>query len=151
MKKLMFMCLMALACVGFTACGSDDDDNGGGGGNNNGFTKYEKAEVTETSNQLILTYSESVGDLFINVKWTCDFKDNECTSSKMEFTYPSEKLAQEEYQDLVDAKDEDDTNLYSIKGNVVTIDNSAEFKGYNKEVMKYVMEATAEEFNKKNK
>ena len=71
MKKtllgLMAIVLMAVVCVGFSACGSDGDDNGNGGGNGGG----------STSNALVGTWSRNYSTADVpNAKEVYTFNNN---------------------------------------------------------------------------
>ncbi len=151
MKKLLFLTsLMALFCLPFTftACGSDDENDGP---NNNGTeqAQFTEAQLTDNGNQLILVYSASAGGFTVTCKWTCDFQNDKLTRSILETTFPNEKAAQASYEASMKDKSEDDPTIYTLKGNVVTADNTESLRGADKSVIKITMEETAKRYGKK--
>lgn len=141
MKKYLFLCLMAMGCLTFTACGSDDDEDLDDIEINEGDIKVGQAELKETSNQLILSWAISVQNIKVSVKWTCTFKDDICTKSLWEYTYPSETYAKAAYENAMQVKDEYDRTIYSYKGKVYTEDDTADYEGDSREEIKAEMEA----------
>ncbi|MCR5820438.1 MAG: hypothetical protein K6F94_05785 [Bacteroidaceae bacterium] len=145
MKKYLWLCLMALACLPFIACGGNDEDETGV---ETEEQVYTEPEITDTGNKLVLTYSTSAYNLTTSTKWTCEFENALCTSSIVEVTYPSEAIARESYQNTVEDLDDDEPNIYSINGRVVTANTTEDYKGTPKASIKAAMEILKQRYSK---
>lgn len=140
MKKFMFFCLMALGCMAsFSSCGDDDDDEIV---NNGGDVAVRKAELKETSNQLILTYAMSYNGVTVNEKWTCTFDGETLVSSYIEITYPNESMAKLAYDEAVanEAK-------VTLKGKTISVDTTDEYKDMTRTQIKVAMEALKAQYS----
>jgi len=140
MKKYLFLFLMTLSCVTFTACGDDEEEVLNPDNPGQVDVKVGKAEIKESANQLVLTYGITVQGLTVSVKWTCDFQNDQCTRSVTEWTYPSETLARATYEAAVEEKDEWDTTVYSYKGKVYIEDDTEDYRGTSKQEIKEEMQ-----------
>ena len=122
MKKFFYLCMLALVPVfTLTACGDDDEEV-------KGEKIYDKDGVTltESADQMVLTavYAiEDFGEDFgtVTERVVADFKDGKCVKAVSTMTFPSKELAQEYYEEMMEDMDkDDDPDMYSYKGNVVT-------------------------------
>lgn len=141
MKKYLFLSMAAIAALfTFASCGDDDeiepDDI------NLEDVKVDKAKFTETTNQMVLTYTISFPGLSsekVNVKHTVGFQGDACSSFITEYTYSKEFYAKQSYEDAMANKDEDDLTVYSYKGKVYKEDETAYYKGQSKdEIREYL-------------
>ena len=147
MKKYLFLCLMALGCATFTACGDDEEDLIDLNNPGEVDVKVGKAEIKESANQLVLTYGITVQNMTVSVKWTCDFQNDLCTRSVTEWTYPSESYAKMAYEAAVAEKEDWDTTVYSYKGKVYIEDDTEDYRGVSKQEIKTEMQWYAEAYN----
>ena len=149
MKKFLFMCLMALVPMAFTACGSDDDDNKPNNEQTTPTGGTVSSSISETSNQIIVTVTVKEQGLTMTTKYIFDFQNDVCTKATCQVEYPTEALAKEMYNELLEDLDEDeDASLYSINGKVVSIDMTASFKGQSKTAIKAAAETLRKQLEK---
>ncbi|MBQ1909615.1 MAG: hypothetical protein II170_06720 [Bacteroidaceae bacterium] len=109
-------------------------------------TPASSATITETATQLVLTFT--VTDVYTySGKWTCDFnKDDECTKSLREITYPTEDYAEMELRGLIaEAEEEGEETRYWRQGRVVYGDDTAEFEGESRQTIRFYMEMMKQE------
>ena len=99
------------------------------------------AEIKETANQLVLTMTAKEQGVTVSIKWTCDFQNDLCTRSIMEMSYPWESIARQVYESAVENLDEKEKTVYSVKGKVVTVNMTEEYRGIQKSIIKKAMEA----------
>ena len=145
LKKMMLMGLMVLGCMTFGACGDDDDNSGEQGGNGTEVT-VTKPEIKETANQLVLTYTMVTKGGSCNVKWTCDFEGDKLVKSIMTQTFSKESDARASFEAY--KADPEDAGEYSLNGKTITVDNTEQYKGESKQVIKMTMEAIKAQYTK---
>ena len=128
MKKYLFMCLAAVCCMAFTACGDDDDEKFGNGNNTYGV----KTEVKETNNNITLTATTTAAGLTETTVYSFDFENDKCSKATISVTYPTEALAKAAY-DALSASEKANARR---SGKTVTIDVTEEYKDMDKEDVK---------------
>ena len=149
MKKFLFMCLVALVPMAFTACGSDDDDNKPNNEQTTPTGGTVTSSISETSNQIVLTVTVTEQGLKMTTKYIFDFQNDVCTKATCQIEYPTEALAQASYNELMEDLDEDeDPSIYSIKGKVVSSDMTASFKGQSMAAIKVAVEILRKQLEK---
>ena len=146
MKKYLFMCLMALVPLAFTACGSDDDNNNLPNPNEDVDITVDKATFTESGNTLKLVYNINVkgstsGKAFAaKDEWTCEFNGSTLVKSTHRVTFPSADYAKEAYADYVKTYG---NSKCSVSGNVLTYEDTAEWEDQSKDEIKMIMQMMA--------
>ena len=90
----------------------------------------------DKGNEVLLSWD------YINCKleWLAKFKGDNCSESKMMYTYPTEELAIQFYREQIDGLDKDAAKKWSVNGKTVTDDNSDEYKGQDKVSVKASMQ-----------
>ena len=74
------------------------------------------------------------------MEWLAKFKGDECNDSKMMYTFQTPELATQYYREQIADLEKADADLWSVNDNVVTQDNTAEYKGQDKVAVKAAMQ-----------
>lgn len=149
LKNFMIFCMMAFASMMLvTACGDDDKNDEGTGNPDDVNITVGGASMTETDNQLAVTYVITIANMKVTVKWICDFSNNRCVRSVEQTTYPSESAAKMSYEDSKAHVTADRPSTFSLNGKVVTEDNTWEHQGRTKEEIKSEMKFIVDAYGK---
>lgn len=93
-----------------------------------------QTDWTDNGNTLIHTSSQSFNGYTITQVSTFQFKNNTCTSATSTFTYPSEIIAQQVYEQMSSSIKQHST----LHKNQITIDVTFDLKGMTKEDIKEI-------------
>jgi len=141
MKKYLLLGMALVAGMFmFSSCGDDDEivpDNGG----DIEDVKVGNSVFNETENQMTLSWTTSVATIKMSSKIIVDFVDDVCSKFVTETTYPSEALAKQAYEESMAAKDESENTVYSYKGKVMTVDETADYQGTPKDQMRQLLKS----------
>ena len=136
MKKYLFLCLAAIVgMLAFTSCG-DDDEIKITNPDKDVDVEIGKAKFTETADQMMLSYTIRIENIVVPAKTIANFQGDKCIRFYTEYTFPSEEMAKQCYDENKADADEDDTTVYSYKGKVYTEDDTAEHKGESKDELR---------------
>lgn len=90
----------------------------------------------DKGNEVLLTWDY----VSFKLEWLAKFKGDECNDSKLMYTFQTPELATQYYREQIAELDKDEAKLWSVKDNVVTQDNTAEYKGQDKVAVKAAMQ-----------
>ena len=136
MKKYLFLCLAAIVgMLAFTSCG-DDDEIKITNPDKDVDVEVGKAKFTETADQMMLSYTIRIENIVVPAKTIANFQGDKCIRFYTEYTFPSEAMAKQCYEENKADADEHDTTVYSYKGKVYTEDDTAEHEGESKDELR---------------
>ena len=108
--------------------GNDDDDD-------EPNFEYSNVNISETDNQIVLSFDAIDEDLTVNCKMVFDFDENGNLVSASEITtFPNEELAKAKYDEMT----EDPEVKATLNGAVMTVDVTEDYEGNKEEVKKLI-------------
>lgn len=90
----------------------------------------------DKGNEVLLTWDY----VSFKLEWTAKFKGDECSDSKMMYTFQTPELATQYYREQTADLEKDEAKLWSVKDKTVTQDNTSEYKGQDKVAVKAAMQ-----------
>lgn len=90
----------------------------------------------DKGNEVLLTWDY----ISFKLEWTAKFKGDECSDSKMMYTFQTPELATQYYREQTADLEKDEAKLWSVKDKTVTQDNTSEYKGQDKVAVKAAMQ-----------
>lgn len=92
--------------------------------------------LTDNGNEINLNWKY----IAFTLDWTCKFKGDKCSSSIMNYVFPTEELAIQFYREETDGMDKKDAKKYTQKGNTVSEDSTDEYSDTDKIAIKAAMQ-----------
>lgn len=90
----------------------------------------------DKGNEVLLSWDY----ISFKLEWLAKFKGDNCSESKMMYTFQTPELATQYYREQIANLEKDEAKLWSVKDKTVTQDNTAEYKDQDKVAVKAAMQ-----------